>query len=467
MRIENLVIAVCIGFSPCAWGAEVLVHLKGQANLTQVNRFTDRTSRIDYVYNQLRGFANQSQAPVIRWLKANHIRYRAFYIENVILISHVSKRTLKTIANFPQVQSLSPNVYVRFKLAPGTIPAARQSSSAIPEHLRAITVDRVWQELNVKGRGIVVAGQDTGYYWEHEALKTHYRGYAAGKATDHNYNWHDAVHTTNSPTPFDDTGHGTHTMGTMVGDDGGINKIGVAPEAQWIGCRNMDKGVGSLASYLECFEFFLAPYPYGGDPRTTGRPDLAPHIVNNSWSCPTNEGCTGGELLGSVQALRAAGIFVVVAAGNHGPSCGSLSSAPAFYTKDLVSVGAYNRYSNEIAFFSARGPSSWTGEVAPHLVTYGDAILSSVVGGAGKYEEKMGTSMAAPQVAGVVALLWSAHPELIGQIERTSEILRNSARPLLASESCPGFPGAKVPNVFFGYGMVDAYQALQSANLTR
>src|SRR6476646_7675084 len=93
-----------------------------------------------------------------------------------------------------------------------------------------------------------------------------------------------------SPTPaemirlfLDDFFHGSHTTGTAIGDDGAGNQIGMAPGAKWIGCRNMDVGNGTPARYIECMEFFLAPYPIGGG---QGDPTKAPDITINSWGCP-------------------------------------------------------------------------------------------------------------------------------------------------------------------------------------
>ncbi len=145
------------------------------------------------------------------------------------------------------------------------------------------------------GQGAVIGGQDTGYDWDHPALKNQYRGWN-GASADHDYNWHDAIHVTgsicgaNSPEPCDDDDHGTHTMGTMVGDDGLGNQIGMAPGARWIGCRNMNDGVGTPATYTECYEWFIAPYPVGGTP-DQGDPSKAPDVINNSWGCPPSEGC--------------------------------------------------------------------------------------------------------------------------------------------------------------------------------
>ena len=70
-------------------------------------------------------------------------------------------------------------------------------------------------------------------------------------------------------------------MGTMVGDDGGANQVGMAPDAKWIGCRNMDVGNGTPATYSECFQFFLAPTDLTG---ANPNPALAPHAINRNWN---------------------------------------------------------------------------------------------------------------------------------------------------------------------------------------
>src|SRR4029453_6511728 len=129
--------------------------------------------------------------------------------------------------------------------------------------------------------------------------------------------------------PCDDFFHGSHTTGTAIGDDGLGNQIGMAPGAKWIGCRNMDVGNGTPARYIECMQWFLAPTRIGGgDPDPTKAPD----ITINSWGCPASEGCTvGNELQAAVEAQEAAGIQMVVAAGNSGSACSTVSDPPSFY----------------------------------------------------------------------------------------------------------------------------------------
>src|SRR5262249_9198043 len=213
--------------------------------------------------------------------------------------------------------------------------------------LSYIRAPEVWS-LGFTGQGIVVGGGDTGQRFDHEALVSHYRGFNGG-SFNHDFNWHDSIHSpaaggncgADSPAPCDDSGHGSHTIGTAVGGDGAGNQIGVAPGAQWIGCRNMDRGNGTPARYLECFEFFLAPYPVGGSP-AQGDPSKAPDLTTNSWGCPQSEGCSPDTLLSGVAAQRAAGILTVVSAGNSGPACSTVSDPPAIYNQSYT-VGAIDR----------------------------------------------------------------------------------------------------------------------------
>jgi subtilisin family serine protease len=130
---------------------------------------------------------------------------------------------------------------------------------------------------SIHGAGIVVASADTGVRWTHNALKPHYRGWD-GTNADHDYNWHDSIHDSvgnpcgnDSPFPCDDLAHGSHTTGTMIGDDGTGNQIGMAPGAKWIGCRNMDANAGTPARYIECMQWFLAPTRIGGGDPTQPR----------------------------------------------------------------------------------------------------------------------------------------------------------------------------------------------------
>ncbi len=444
--------------------ADIVVYLKSSAEISSdisaAESIVVRAERVRFVQKKLVNNASTSQEQIVKHLLASGIQHKAFYIENAIAIANASLELIQWLSNREEVEHIGLDAKAELKL-PEVSKGDVDASVDVPSHLQIIKADKVWDEFKIKGQGIVVAGQDTGYLWNHNAIKRQYRGNQKG-TVDHNYHWHDAFLSCQYE-PCDDHGHGTHTMGTIVGDDGGSNKIGVAPEAQWIACRNMLNGVGTVSSYLSCFEFFLAPYPANGDPRKDGRPELAPHIVNNSWSCPPKEGCTGGEFLDSIRAMNAAGIAVVAAASNDGPNCESVDAPPAYYSEEVFTVGAYNRYQKKIAFFSSLGPSTWDGGLAPDLIAPGTLIRSAVNSGVNSYTDKAGTSMAAPHVAGAIALLWSANPQLIGQLDLTYDILRKTATPMTGGNSCKGFPSGQVPNAVYGYGMLDVHAAVKKA----
>jgi len=301
-----------------------------------------------------------------------------------------------------------------------------------------------------------------------------YRGWD-GTTANHDYNWHDAIHVDDpsndcghdSPEPCDDHGHGTHTMGIMVGDDGGTHQIGVAPGAEWIGCRNMEQGVGTPTTYMECFEFFLAPYPIEGTWENGGNPALAPHVVNNSWSCPLEEGCDESaiaQMEASVDALRQAGIVVVVSAGNYGPSCESVLYPPAIYPQSTT-VGNFDHRTDLIHRSSSRGPVIY-GDVTytqPEISAPGVSINSSLPDGI--YGTLTGTSMAAPHVAGAVALLLSAAPNLRGDVDGIENLLLGSAEPMTTTEECGGDGLDDVPNNTWGWGILDVLGAVKDGAL--
>jgi subtilisin family serine protease len=248
----------------------------------------------------------------------------------------------------------------------------------------------------------------------------------------------------------------------MVGDDGAGNQIGMAPNAQWIACRNMEQGWGTPATYAECYEWFIAPYPVGGDPMLDGDPAKAPHVINNSWGCPPAEGCNNPDILRTVvDNVRAAGIVTANSAGNSGPSCGTILDPAAIYDASFT-VGA--TYANDtIAGFSSRGPT-WVGNndpAKPDISAPGVGIRSSVPGGS--YGTSSGTSMAAPHVAGLVGLLLAARPDLVGNVDALEEVIKESALPLFSTDGCGGDKSDTVPNYTYGWGRIDALAAYRLA----
>jgi len=442
---------------------DFLVVLAEQADLSAAVSQPSREARLRCVYDALRDVAVRAQAPLRVELDESGVDYRAFYIVNMLAVR--GDRDLVTrIAARPEVARIAANPRARQVWPQPQVDGVRSlASQGVEWGVARVRAPDVWA-LGYIGQGVVVAGQDTGYDWDHPALIRQYRGYSGdGVAATHDYHWHDAIHTSggvcgaDSAIPCDDNSHGTHTMGTMVGDDGAGNQIGVAPGARWIGCRNMDEGVGTPAAYAECFEFFLAPYPIRGDPFTDGVPALAPHVVNNSWTCPPSEGCDWATLQAVVENTRAGGILVVAAAGNSGPSCSTVRDPPAIY--DAVFTAGATDLADLATSFSSRGPVmvDGSGRPKPDVAAPGFAIWSSLPGG--WYGYKQGTSMAAPHVVGAVALLYSAAPDLVGDVEAAEWFITHTARPHTTTQTC----GGDVPNHVYGWGIVDALAAVRAA----
>jgi subtilisin family serine protease len=447
----------------------VVILLADQADLSAAYDMKDQDARGWFVYDTLTQHAARTQADLKGFLKSRGITYQSFWAANMI-VATADRPVVEQLAARLDVARVDSNQPTRWiedpKIANFRETSSKPNAPDVAEWgVMNVNAPSVWA-LGFTGQGMVVGNQDTGMRWSHNALKPKYRGWN-GSTADHNFNWHDSIHSgggscgANSLFPCDDQGHGTHTTGTTVGDDGTGNQVGVAPGAKWIGCRNMDQGNGTPATYTECFQFFIAPTDLAGN---NANPALRPHVMNNSWGCPVSEGCTtGGELQTIVNNTEAAGIFVEVSAGNSGPGCSSVSDAPAIYTASF-STGAID-IGNNLASFSSRGPSTFApNPLKPNISAPGVTVRSSTRTSDSSYGNSSGTSMAGPHVVGVVALLWSARPQLLRNIAQTKTILQNTANPavIVAPQTCGGTPSTQIPNNSFGFGRVDALAAVNS-----
>lgn len=452
--------------------AEAIVLLKEQADLSFAQELSPKEDKGTYVFQKLQSTAERTQAPLWTILNQAKLSASPLWIVNAIYIPHLDPRTAQLLAALPSVQTIMHNPHT-YLSPPRKEPTVATLRSSVEWGIEKIGATAVWRK-GFTGQGVVIAGQDTGYDWEHPTLIKKYRG-STETGSNHNYNWHDGISKynplnndtinpcgLNSKVPCDDDNHGTHTMGTMVGDDGAGNQIGVAPGARWIGCRNMDRGWGSPASYLDCFQWFLAPTDLNNK---TPNPKLAPHVINNSWGCPAIEGCNTSNwkvMEKAIINLRAAGIVVVVSAGNSGSQgCNSVDDAPAFFPQSF-SIGATN-INDVIARFSSRGPAFWqdTAVLKPNVSAPGQGVRSSVPGGG--FAAFSGTSMAGPHVAGAVALIISANPALAGQVETIETLLEKTATNLTDTMTCNGLRSDRSPNPVYGFGRINVEAAVNEA----
>src|SRR5881392_357933 len=438
---------------------EFFVVLADQADLSGAANLQTKAEKGRYVYNTLLNRSQTTQGPILQWLRERGVEYESFYIVNAILVKG-SQEIAQALASRPDVARVEGNPVIHNDLPePMEAPIQPAAPVTIEPGITYTHAPDVWA-LGFTGQQIVVASADTGVRWTHNALKPHYRGWD-GSVADHDYNWHDSIHNSvsnpcgnDSPFPCDDFFHGSHTTGTAIGDDGMGNQIGMAPGAQWIGCRNMDVGTGTPARYIECMEWFLAPTQIGGgDPDPTKAPD----ITINSWHCPPEEGCSFDTLQAAVEGQAAAGIMMVSAAQNAGPSCSTVENPPGIY-EATYSVGALNTGTDTIASFSSRGPVTVDGSnrIKPDITAPGTGTRSCTNASDSSYANFSGTSMATPHISGAVALLWSAIPSLRHQLTATRDALNNSAVHISSTQCGAAGP----PNDVYGWGRVDVFAAV-------
>jgi len=412
----------------------VLVHLREQATGDEFTSTTaEKVQHRARVVSTLKATAQRTQANLITYLESAQsagqvASYTPFWIFNGIAVQ-AQPAIIQELAHRPEIASIQLDHYRQWLPNTSAIsnPATSilQTPTATEWGVERVRADQVWASLHISGTGAVVAGMDTGVDWLHPALRERYRGYAPHGPSNHVYHWYDA--TGGALYPVDGHGHGTHTMGTIVGQDG----TGVAPGARWIAVKVLNNQGQGYDSWIHAgFQWLLAP---GGDPAQ------APDVVNNSWGNDIGSLTTFQD---DLRALRAAGIFAVFSSGNRGPNRGTVGSPASL--PEAFAVGATD-VDDEVTNFSSRGPSPWR-EIRPHVAAPGVNVRSSLPGGA--YGTKNGTSMAAPHVAGIAALLKSVSPTL--SITHTAYLITSTAVP----------SGDPIPNNDTGWGRVDAFAAV-------
>ncbi len=447
--------------------ARFLVVLKSQANARALTaRAPDQPARGRIVFDALRQDANASQPEVRAQLDALGVQYRAFYIVNAFAVEG-DRAVVDALGARADVLAIESDRAFRVDLPKPEASLESLRGSAAPNavgwNLTKVNAPAVWA-FGYTGQGMIYANADTGVQWDHPALKPQYAGWN-GSSADHNFAWWDAIHADisgngtnpcgfNLSAPCDDYGHGTHTMGTGIGDDGAGNQIGMAPGAKWMACRNMEQGWGQPSTYIECMQFFLAPWDStGNNPDPNKRPDA----VGSSYGCPTVEGCSAHSLQLAMENLRAAGVFMSVSAGNVGSGCATIYDPPAL-EDSAITIGATDS-SDTIAGFSSRGPVTLDGSNRrkPDLVAPGVSVRSSTPGN--DYSSLSGTSMASPHVAGAVVLLWSAFPQMRRNVDFTESLLMQSAAPHTTTQACGSDVAGQFPNNVYGAGRIDMLAA--------
>lgn len=447
-----------------------LVKLKDQVDTTNVaenaaskakkqglSAYKTKLLKKSTIVSELKIKADETQSSVKTYLDSekkngNVSKYEDFWIVNGLSVTG-TKAVMEKLAAMPEVESICAENIEQLTDTSSTASKSSVTSANTPStdnvepNIRQISAPEAWQ-MGYTGTGIVVASIDTGVQWDHPALVTKYRGYNASNPTvpNNECNWFDA--TAGQSAPYDDIGHGTHTMGTMVGSCAdGTNQVGVAPGAKWITAKAFTSQGGTDTALLACGQWMMAPVDSNGNTH----PELAPDIINNSWG--------GGPGVDDwfrqmVINWKAAGIFPEFSAGNvttSNPGGPGSVATPGSYPESFT-TGAVDA-NNNLASFSLRGPSPYGGVLKPDVSAPGVNIRSSVPGSSydGTYS---GTSMAGPHVCGTAALVMQANSSLtIDQIENA---IKNTATPRTDSE----YPDS--PNNGYGYGVINAFLAVSS-----
>ncbi|HEY9367353.1 S8 family serine peptidase [Streptomyces sp.] len=419
------------------------VTLAEEADTATARRAPGKAAKARALRAAKTAHAEKSQAGVRALVKQAGGSYESFWIANTLKVTG-DKALAEKIAARPEVAGIEADDPVDL---PDPLPGqAEPRTDAVEWNVDRIGAPRVWSDLGVRGEGVTVATIDSGVQYDHPAIKAAYRGLRADGTYDHAYNWFDPAKVCSTTAPCDNNGHGTHTMGTMVGDDGAGNRIGVAPGARWIAAKGCESSSCSRDSLLRSGEWMVAPTDANGQ---NPRPELAPDVVNNSWG----SGVLDTWYKATVQAWRDAGIFPAFSNGNSGPGCNTAGSPGAY--ANSYATGAFD-INNAIASFSSRG-SGEAGGIKPNLAAPGVNVRASWNNGG--YNAISGTSMASPHTAATVALMWSASPAIRGDVTQTEKLLDSTALDVDAT-TCGG---SAADNNVFGEGRLDAFAAVSAA----
>ena len=425
----------------------VIVRLKEQvdhAALAASLSGAERHAKLTRVIGTLRDGAEASQRGLKQFLAVREqlgkVRgVHPLWIFNGFTVNAATADTVQALAQRDDVDLVQADRVISLA-AP-----ARAAAAAVPGwNLATIGAPALWGR-GFRGQGVVVASLDSGVELSHPALQLKWRGGSNS--------WFDPYG--NSQLPYDkagqDSGHGTQVMGIMVGGNTSDNQVGVAPGASWIAAKIFDdNGNATLSAIHAAFQWVLNP---DGNPASSDAPD----VVNNSWDLG-NPGQYDAEFAGDIQALRNAGIAVVFSAGNYGiplPPATNSSVSPA-NNPGAFAVGASD--SNDLAaYFTGRGPSAFDGTGGyPALVAPGVSISTTDLNGSYSMFTNLGTSYAAPQVSGAIALLLSGRPAtLTGNPGALEDSLAAAALDL----------GATGPDTTFGHGRLDVARAVNQLAL--
>jgi subtilisin family serine protease len=418
-----------------------------------------RSERLKLVHRELVTLAKDTQSELLASLKARGFSAKMFWINNSLYIRAATPELIHELRRLKN----AVEIFADQEIATINEPSVEQHYNAATGkraqyNIEIINAPAVWAN-RTRGEGTTLANIDTGVRFTHESLVANYRGNLGNGQYDHDYNWYDPRETQFQP--FDNNGHGTHTMGSSAGSE--ASGIGTAPGTRWIAAKGCASSSCSTADLTGSFQYLLAPTPQGQyDDPDAGDTEKAPTVINNSWG----GGRGSSTFLSFITPHVEAGNVVVFSQGNSGSACSTANSpGDLFNVIGVASTDSADRLSS----FSSRGPGLGSGNFPlqkPDISAPGGSVYSAYPTTDTSYATLSGTSMAAPHIAGVVALIRSVNPSLT--IDEIRDIIdetasRNLGVPNGGQTTCSGVSYTTYPNYHYGNGRVDASAAVEAA----
>jgi len=413
---------------------EVMVLMKAQYDRVQLCQraeyYPTRTARRDYVVKELKAFTEASQQDLLITLNELEQQGLVSSIQSLwsanALYFTAAEEVIQTLAERPDIASISPVIQYPC-IIPETTPRQEQQVmyDFIAPNIRQVNADQVW-ELGNMGQGVVVAVIDTGVNYNHADLADHL--WDGGEAfPNHGFDIYN-----NDDDPMDDNGHGTHCAGTVCGDGTAWMATGAAPEATLMCIKSAnEEGSSGAVNMVRGMEWAVE---HGCD------------LISLSLGMAKAEVADKELLRHACDALLDAGIVVVAAAGNEGSAtmqniCPIPNNVrvpggcpPPYLDPDqmenpgglscVICVGAVDE-NDTTATFTSHGPVTWEntefgdypyqpgiGLIRPDVCAPGVMVWSLDYQNLYDYDYRNGTSQATPCVAGIVALMLHANPEL-------------------------------------------------------
>ncbi|CAG7820211.1 unnamed protein product [Allacma fusca] len=421
---------------------------------SKIKTITNRGTILEILSDELERDALKSQKTTLGLLQSGKTtpKFLSLWLTNQISVQGASIDLVNKIASLDEVSRVEEcRTFVLYTEKDSVKFEEYEGRAELPIALippgygvSRTQADEVWK-LGYDGSGIVVGIIDSGVRLTHDVLRETYVG------TD-NYGWFDPDQL--SKYPYDIMiyeGHGTACIGPAVASNG----IGIAPAAKWMACKVVDADkVWHQDWIIACLQFMLCPTDHQGNNKNCSK---APHVINNSWYYPAGE--DDAVLREITPVLVASQINFVFCAGNQGPGCGTV--APPGSYKEFIAVGGAD-FKDILTPSSGWGPGEG-GMIKPDVIAAGKYVPIAHVSSDYAYSTESGTSLASPQVAGVIALMLQKNPTLTPP--EINKILRNTAInnvTLNNQDECGGVPVDKIPNHQIGYGYVNALNAVNA-----